>query len=77
MNIEYGDGITMFGPGVKIELSGDEVANAISAWLEEMDIQVRGPRTITVNGEPCKNGRIYVDPEGFVIANGVHFSGRG
>ena len=77
MNIRYGDGKTEYGPGVSIELTGDEVALAISAWLVAQDVHVDGPRTITVNGDLCDDGRVYVDPEGSVIANGKRFSGRG
>jgi len=77
MNIRYGDGKTEYGPGVSIELTGDEVALAISAWLVAQDVHVDGPRTITVNGDLCDDGRVYVDPGGAVIANGKRFSGRG
>jgi hypothetical protein len=40
-------------------------------------IYVSGPRTITVNGKLCEVGHIYVDPSGFVIADGLKISGRG
>lgn len=77
MEIKYGSGTTKFGPGVSIELTGDEVAIAIDAWLVAHGVHVSGPRTIRVNGDLCKAGKVYVDPCGFVIANGEHFSGRG
>jgi hypothetical protein len=77
MNVKYGDGTTEFGPGVSISLSGDEVATAIDAWLVAHNIHVRGARTVTVNGELCSGGEVYVDPCGFVVADGLHFSGRG
>lgn len=77
MNIKYGDGTTEFGPGVTIELTGDEVAVAIDAWLVAHGVHVSGPRTITVNGQLCEEGEIYVDPSGRVIAGGKEFSGRG
>lgn len=77
MHIKYGDGTTEFGPGVGIELSGDELATAIDAWLVAKGVCVRGPRTITVNGSLCESGLVYVDPTGFVIAEGERFSGRG
>jgi hypothetical protein len=32
MNVRYGDGTIKYGPGVTIELSGDEVAIAIESW---------------------------------------------
>jgi len=77
MNIKYGNGKTKYGPGVSIELSGDEVATAIDAWMVAHGVHVSGPRTITVNGDLCADGEIYVDPSGFVISDGVKFSGRG
>jgi hypothetical protein len=77
MEIEYGNGQTKYGTGVSIDLSGDEVATAIDAWLVSQCVCVHGPRTITVNGELCKDGHVYVDPSGFVVAGGKKFSGRG
>ncbi len=77
MNVKHGDGRTEYGPGVSIELTGDEVATAIDAWLVAQRIHVSGPRTITVNGELCSSGSVYVDPSGFVIVNGEKLSGRG
>ena len=38
---------------------------------------VEGARTITVNGELCQVGSVYVDPSGYVVHNGTRFSGRG
>lgn len=77
MEITYGKGATKYGPGVSINLSGDEVSTAISAYLVAHEVHVDGPRTITVNGELCSSGHIYVDPSGRVIAEGVEISGRG
>jgi len=77
MHIKPGRGTTEFGPGVSISLSGTEVALAVSSWLVGQDIHIQGPRTITVNGELCEEGHVYVDPSGFVIAAGKEFSGRG
>lgn len=67
MRISYGKGPTEYGPGVDIHLTGDEVAVAITAYLVARRIHVDGARTVTVNGELCKVGRVYVDPSGFVI----------
>lgn len=77
MNVKYGDGTTEYGSGVSIELSGVEAATAIDAYLVAHGIHVSGPRTITVNGELCESGRVYVDPSGYVISGGEKFSGRG
>jgi len=74
----YGKGTSEHGPGVDIELSGDEVAVAIMAYLTAHGAHVRGPRTVTVNGHLCVSGRVYVDPSGFAInSDSRRFSGRG
>jgi len=77
MIVKHGNGQTHEGPGVSIELTGSEVATAIDAWLVAHNIYVKGPRTITVNGQICKDGHVYVDPSGFVIADGEKLSGSG
>lgn len=75
MEINYGP--TGYGPGVEINLTGDEVALAIIAFLVANGVNVQGPRTISVNGEPCEFGEIYVDPSGFVEKGHRFWSGRG
>lgn len=77
MNVKHGSGTTQYGPGVSIELTGDEVATAIDAWLVAHGVHVSGPRTIRVNGELCMSGECYVDASGFVVAAGQKFKGRG
>ena len=80
MDIQYGAGKTEYGPGVEINLTGDEVARAIDTYLVAHGVHVNGARTIRVNGELCKHGRVCVDPSGFVIdheRSGVKLSGRG
>lgn len=67
-----------YGPGVDIELTGNEVATAIMAYLVAQGVHVSGPKTISVNGELCEKGGVYIDPSGFVIdADGTMFTGRG
>lgn len=41
MNVRYGSGTTEYGPGVSIELSGDEVATATDAYLVARGVCVR------------------------------------
>lgn len=77
MEIKFGDGKTEYGPGVSIEMTGDEVATAIDAWLVARGVCVRGPRTIRVNGGLCMEGKVYVDPSGFVAADGETWHGHG
>lgn len=77
MRVKYGSGITEYGPGVEIKLSGSELATAIDAYLVAHNIYVNGPRTITVNGHLCDKAKVYVDPSGFVIYDGNKLSGRG
>jgi hypothetical protein len=77
MKIDYGNGMTEFGPGVRVSLTGAEVATAIHTYLVAHGVHINGPRTIRVNGELCSSGDVYVDPSGFVINNGKKISGRG
>lgn len=77
VSVRYGEGKTKFGPGVLIELTGEELAIAISSFLVAHNINIDGPRTIRVNGELCDYADVYVDPSGRVFANGKTFSGRG
>jgi len=74
--VKIGKGKTEFGPGVEVILTGDEVAVAIDAFLVAHGIYVSGPRTIRVNSELCESGSVYVDPSGFLIADGKKYSGR-
>jgi len=76
MKVKRGEGRTQYGPGVSIDLTGDDVARAISAYLVARGVHVDGPRTVTVNGELCKSGRVYVDPSGYVIHKGEKLEGR-
>jgi hypothetical protein len=78
MRIGYGGGTTEYGPGVAIELEGEEIAVAIDAFLVARGFHVSGPRTITVNGVLLGDGRVYVDPSGSVITpEGKRICGRG
>lgn len=77
MKVGYGNSKAGYGPGVEIELTGDDVATAIDAYLVAQGVCVRGARTITVNGDLCRKGRVFVDPSGFAIAHGEKWSGRG
>jgi hypothetical protein len=77
MNIKFGNGQTEFGPGVQINLTGDEIAQAVSDYVRSKGVDVNGPRTIRVNGELCKQGEIYVDPSGYVVYNDQRWYGRG
>lgn len=73
MIVKYGEGCTEYGPDVNVELTGDEVAMAIDAWLVAHGAHVSGARTVTVNGGLCVSGRVCVDPSGFVIADSEKF----
>lgn len=77
MKIRHGKGTTEFGPGVDILLTGEEVANAIDAYLVARGVHISGPRTIMVNGDLCRFGRVYVDPSGAVVRKGRRVTGRG
>ena len=77
MEVKFGKGKTEYGPGVEINLTGNEVATAIDAYLVAHGIIVDGPRTIRIRGELCGNCKVYVDPSGNVIEKGKGWSGRG
>jgi len=77
MKISYGEIKTKFGPGVDIVLDGNEVASAIRSYLVAHDVNISGASTVTVNDRLCNMGRVYVDPSGFVVSEGIKFSGRG
>lgn len=77
MKIKKGKGTTKYGKGVNITLSGEEVARAIMTYLTAKGVYISGSRTISVNGELCEKGEIYVDPSGFCIdKKGKKFDGR-
>lgn len=69
MDLRYGNGKTKYGPGVSIDLTGEEAARAIFAWVVGQGVHIDGPRTLTVNGELIEHAKIYVDPSGFVITS--------
>ena len=79
MRVRYGKGKTKYGPGVEITLSGDEVATAIGAYLVAHGKHISGARAFSaVPGDGGAPGMsVYVDPSGFVISEGMKWSGRG
>lgn len=79
MKVEFGSGKTEYGPGVSIELDGDEIAEAIGLWLHAQRCHVVGPRTISIQGVLSRDARasVYVDPSGFVVHKDVRWDGAG
>lgn len=77
MEINYGKGKTEYGPGVQIDLTGEEIATAIYAYLSAHNVHVSGPATINVNGDLIDEGGMYVDPSGYVVADGIQYDGKG
>ena len=77
MDISFGTGTTKYGTGVQIDLTGEEVATAIYAYLMAHNVVIDGCATIKVNDERIKDCYIYVDPSGRVIANGEGWNGKG
>lgn len=59
-----------WGKSVSVEMTGSEVALAIMAYLVAHDIHISGPKTITVNGSLIENGRVFIDPSGFLVCDG-------
>lgn len=77
MVIQFGKGKTEYGPGVEINLTGNEVALAIYTFLTAHDVHISGSATITVNGELCEVGYVYIDPSAKVVSGGIGWNGRG
>ncbi len=78
MKVSLGNGKSNYGTGVQIDLTGDEVAEAIDMYLKAKGVIVEGPRTVTVNGELCDKGGVYVDPSGKVkVESTMLYHGRG
>lgn len=77
MEILFGKEKTKYGPGVQIDLTGNEVAMAIYNYLTSQNTHVSGVTTITVNGELCEYGGVYVYPSGRVVTNSGTYNGKG
>ncbi len=76
INIQPGKGTSVYGTGIEINLTGEQLAVAIIAYLEAHNIHISGPRTATVNRQLCDSAKVYVDPSGFVIKKGKKYNGR-
>jgi len=77
MNIQTGKGSTEYGTGIDINLTGDELAEAITLYLQvRHNICVYGARAASVNGERCESANVYVDPSGVVLNGDTKISGR-
>jgi len=74
MEISLGNGKTKYGTGVQIDLTGEDLTNAIYQYLEKNDVYVDGAATIRVDGELCRDitAGMYVDPS----ANVTHLNKR-
>lgn len=77
MKVQIGNGLTEYGPGVEITLTGDDVARAIDSYLYAHDIIHYGARTIRIDGKLCGDAKVYVSPEGHVMAGGKRYNGNG
>lgn len=77
MKLDYGKGKTEFGPGVLIQLTGNELCRAIDAFIKDKGLEVKGPRTVRIAGHAATGASVYVDPAGLVIHKGKKYSGRG
>lgn len=73
MKIQHGEGETEFGPGVSIELTGDEVATAIDSYLLGQGVRVKGSRTVYVGALKV----VYVDPSGSMKTQDKMYIGSG
>ena len=69
MIIEYNKIKSPGGPGVNIHLNANELAEAITEYVGKRGVEIKGARTVFVNGEKCHHGNIFVDPSGEVTQN--------
>lgn len=76
MNIQFGNGKTPQGPGIQINLTGEEVATAIHDYIRAQNVIIDGPSTVMVNSELIRDGGIHVDPSGKVVTADVERSGK-
>lgn len=44
-----------------VMLSGDEVAEAVTDYLNAHGVHFAGARTVQVNGEPCRGGQVIIE----------------
>lgn len=77
MEVKFGASSSEYGPGVAVELTGDEIDRAITTYLHAHGVYISGARTVRVNGDFCGSGRVFVDPSGFVMHEGRRYNGRG
>ena len=51
-----------------IDITGEELADAIDYWLKKQGVKVTGPSTVYVNDELCEYAEvtIRVDPRGTI-----------
>jgi hypothetical protein len=51
-----------------IDMTGEELADAIDYWLKKQGVKITGPRTVYVNDELCEHAEvtIRVDPRGAI-----------
>lgn len=77
MEIKHANSTSIYGPGVEINLTSSELVTAIESYLTAHNVYIHGARTTYVNESMCESARVYIDPSGFVMKNGVRYSGRG
>ena len=66
MDIVKGKGETLYGKGISILLTGDEVAMAIRDWIKNKATHISGPSTVLIESKLCTGAEVYVDPSGYV-----------
>ena len=78
MKARFGDGTTEFGPGVVIEMSGQDVADLIFAGLEDRGgTKIGGPRMLRINGQEVSGGEIEIPYPGVALCGSTLFRASG
>lgn len=60
---------------ITIQITGEEIAQALDDFLRRRGVEIQGPRTVRVDGELAQHATAYVivDPSGSVKINGTQF----
>ena len=77
MEVKFGEGKTEYGTGISITLDSNEVANAITKYIESKGYTINGARTVKVRAQNNQGeAEIYVIADYDMVQNlNLHNSG--
>lgn len=77
MHVGYGKVLTEAGPGIRVQLTSQEVEIAIRCYLTAHCLQLHGDYKITIDNAPVGDAEILVEPAGYVVVRGKKMCGGG